>query len=94
MMLILLFCYFRAARATKEGHFNAEIIPVTVQVTDKNGDEKTITVRLVVYFISIFLQLKLAFKFLFLQFFIIIISLSVQKPYYDSKFRGVRAKMV
>lgn len=35
----------KAARATKEGHFKAEIIPVTVQVTDKNGEEKTITVR-------------------------------------------------
>lgn len=34
----------KAARATKEGHFKAEIIPVTVNVTDKNGEEKTITV--------------------------------------------------
>jgi hypothetical protein len=38
------FVNFRAARATKEGHFKAEIIPVTVNVTDKNGEEKTITV--------------------------------------------------
>ncbi|KAL4222905.1 3-ketoacyl-CoA thiolase [Mactra antiquata] len=34
----------KADKATKSGHFKAEIIPVTVQVTDKNGDEKTITV--------------------------------------------------
>lgn len=34
----------KAAKATKEGHFKAEIIPVTVQVADANGDERSVTV--------------------------------------------------
>ena len=37
-------CVHRAARATKQGHFKAEIIPVTVEVEDKNGEKRTITV--------------------------------------------------
>lgn len=40
-----LFFFCRAAQATKEGYFKSEIIPVTVKVTDKNGDEKTVTVK-------------------------------------------------
>lgn len=34
----------KAARATENGHFKAEIIPVTVQVEDQAGNKKTITV--------------------------------------------------
>lgn len=34
----------KAAKATSEGYFKAEIIPVTVKVADAKGEEKTITV--------------------------------------------------
>jgi len=34
----------RAAAATKNGHFKAEIVPVTVEVEDKDGNKRTITV--------------------------------------------------
>lgn len=41
---ILIIFISRAAKATKLGHFKAEIIPVTVEVEDKNGERKKITV--------------------------------------------------
>ncbi|XP_005096572.1 3-ketoacyl-CoA thiolase B, peroxisomal [Aplysia californica] len=34
----------KAMQAAKQGLFDAEIIPVTTTVTDKNGDERTVTV--------------------------------------------------
>ena len=35
---------FRALKAAEAGLFDAEIVPVTTMVTDKDGNEKTITV--------------------------------------------------
>ena len=36
----------RAAAAVKSGKFTAEIVPVTTEVTDKEGNSKTVTVSI------------------------------------------------
>ena len=43
-MLLLVISPSRAAAATKNGLFKAEIVPVTVEVEDKDGNKRTITV--------------------------------------------------
>ena len=41
---IYFFAFFRAARATEQGLFADEIIPVVTKVMDKDGNERTIKV--------------------------------------------------